>query len=78
MKIKIVNLERRLKLKFLNKSFLTKSLTHKGYDPNENNEKILNEASVIKTPKKRSYTNGNPGQIRSRRCTSHAASRRAS
>ena len=40
MKIKIVNLEKRLKLKFLNKSFLTKSLTHKGYDPNENNEKM--------------------------------------
>jgi ribonuclease III len=40
MKISPTNLEKKLKLKFLNQKILIKSLTHKSYDSEENNEKI--------------------------------------
>ena len=40
MKISPSNLEKKLKLKFINTKVLTKSLTHKSYDSKNNNEKI--------------------------------------
>ena len=40
MKMSSTNLEKKLKLKFTDSSILTKSLTHKSYDPKNNNEKI--------------------------------------
>ena len=40
MKISSINLEKKLKLKFLDRKILIKSLTHKSYDSKENNEKI--------------------------------------
>jgi ribonuclease-3 len=40
MNIKIKDFEKSLKLKFLNKTFLIKSLTHKSYNSNDNNEKM--------------------------------------
>ena len=40
MKISSINLETKLKLKFLDRKILRKSLTHKSYDSKENNEKI--------------------------------------
>jgi len=40
MKINLLSLEKKLKLKFNNHSLLLKSLTHKSYDSNNNNEKI--------------------------------------
>ena len=38
MKINYLNLERKIKISFRNKDLLTKSLTHKSFDKNENNE----------------------------------------
>ena len=40
MKISPTNLEKKLKLKFLNQKILIKSLTHKSFDSRDNNEKI--------------------------------------
>ncbi|MDA9604681.1 ribonuclease III [Candidatus Pelagibacter sp.] len=40
MKINATSLEKKLKLKFADQKFLIKSLIHKSYDSNENNEKI--------------------------------------
>ena len=40
MKIDYYNLEKKLKINFKNKSLLIKSLTHKSYDKENNNEKI--------------------------------------
>ena len=40
MKIKATSLEKKLKLKFADQNFLIKSLIHKSYDSNQNNEKI--------------------------------------
>ena len=40
MKISSIDLEKKLKLKFTDSNNLTKSLTHKSYDSNNNNEKI--------------------------------------
>jgi ribonuclease III len=40
MKTNAINLEKKLKLKFLNRKILIKSLTHKSFDSNDNNEKI--------------------------------------
>jgi len=40
MKINSQNLEKKLKLKFNDQKLFLKSLTHKSYDSNENNEKI--------------------------------------
>ncbi len=40
MKINYQNLEKKIDLKFKNKRLLTQSLTHKSFDPNDNNEKI--------------------------------------
>ena len=40
MKINYHNLEKKLDLKFKNKNLLSQALTHKSFNPNENNEKI--------------------------------------
>ena len=40
MKINYINLEKKLNLKFKDKKLLIKSLTHKSFDKNNNNEKI--------------------------------------
>ena len=40
MKINYHILEKKIELKFKNKELLTQSLTHKSFNPNENNEKI--------------------------------------
>ena len=40
MKISFLDLEKKLKLKFTDQKLLTKSLTHKSYDSNDNNEKF--------------------------------------
>ena len=40
MTSKIVDLEKKLKLKFIDQKILIKSLTHKSYDSKNNNEKI--------------------------------------
>jgi len=40
MKTSFLDLEKKLKLKFTDQKLLTKSLTHKSYDSNNNNEKI--------------------------------------
>ena len=40
MKINYLNLEKKLKLNFKNKNLLIKSLTHKSYDKQNNNEKL--------------------------------------
>ena len=40
MKINSINLEKKLKLKFIDQKILIKSLTHKSYDSKKNNEKI--------------------------------------
>jgi ribonuclease-3 len=40
MKISSINLEKKLKLKFIDVKILIKSLTHKSYDSKNNNEKI--------------------------------------
>jgi len=40
MKISFLDLEKKLKLKFTDQKLLIKSLTHKSYDSNNNNEKI--------------------------------------
>ena len=40
MKINSSNLEKKLKLKFVDQAILLKSLTHKSYDSKNNNEKI--------------------------------------
>ena len=40
MKINYQSLEKKIDLKFKNKDLLIQSLTHKSYNPNENNEKI--------------------------------------
>ena len=40
MKITHTNLEKKLKIKFIDQKVLIKSLTHKSYDSKENNEKI--------------------------------------
>ena len=40
MKINVANLEKKLNIKFKDKKLLTKSLTHKSFDKNNNNEKI--------------------------------------
>ena len=40
MKINYINLEKQLKISFKNKSLLIKSLTHKSFDKENNNEKI--------------------------------------
>jgi len=40
MKISAANLEKKLKLKFLDRKIFIKSLTHKSYDSKNNNEKI--------------------------------------
>ena len=40
MKINYQNLEKKINLKFKNRNLLTKSLTHKSFNPEENNEKI--------------------------------------
>ena len=40
MKINFQNLEKKIDLKFKNKNLLVQALTHKSFNPNENNEKI--------------------------------------
>ena len=40
MKIEYQNLEKKLKLNFKDKNLLKRSLTHKSYDKEDNNEKI--------------------------------------
>ena len=40
MKINLLNLEKKLKLKFTDPKILIKSLTHKSYDSKNNNEKV--------------------------------------
>ena len=40
MKLNHLNLEKKLRLNFISKKLLIKSLTHKSYDSKENNEKI--------------------------------------
>ena len=40
MKINYLNLEKKINLKFKNRNLLIKSLTHKSFNPEENNEKI--------------------------------------
>ena len=40
MKINYLKLEKKLNTKFKNSNLLTQSLTHKSFNPNENNEKI--------------------------------------
>ena len=40
MKINYQSLEKKIDLKFKNKDLLIQALTHKSYNPNENNEKI--------------------------------------
>ena len=40
MKLNHLNLEKKLRLNFISKKLLVKSLTHKSYDSKENNEKI--------------------------------------
>jgi len=40
MKINYINLQRKINIKFKDKKLLAKSLTHKSYDKNNNNEKI--------------------------------------
>ena len=40
MKINYQSLERKIDIKFKNKDLLIQSLTHKSFNPNENNEKI--------------------------------------
>ena len=40
MKIEYLNLEKKINYKFKEKKLLIKSLTHKSYDKNNNNEKI--------------------------------------
>ena len=40
MKINSKNLEKKLKLKFLDQKILVKCLTHKSFDSKNNNEKI--------------------------------------
>ena len=40
MKIDYLNLEKKIKVKFKNKNLLIKSLTHKSYDKQNNNEKL--------------------------------------
>jgi ribonuclease-3 len=40
MKINCINLEKKLKIKFIDQKLLIKSLTHKSYDSKNNNEKI--------------------------------------
>ncbi len=40
MKIDYSNLEKKIKINFRNKNLLIKSLTHKSYNKNDNNEKI--------------------------------------
>ena len=40
MKIDYYNLEKKIKINFKNKNLLIKSLTHKSYDKENNNEKI--------------------------------------
>ena len=40
MKINYQNLEKKLKINFKNKDLLIKSLTHKSFDKENNNEKI--------------------------------------
>ncbi len=40
MKINYQNLEKKIDLKFKNKNLLIQALTHKSFNPNENNEKI--------------------------------------
>ena len=40
MKINYQNLEKKINLKFKNRNLLVKSLTHKSFNPEENNEKI--------------------------------------
>jgi len=40
MKISCINLEKKLKIKFIDQKLLIKSLTHKSYDSKNNNEKI--------------------------------------
>ena len=40
MKINFQNLEKKLKIRFKNKSLLKQSLTHKSFDKINNNEKI--------------------------------------
>ena len=40
MKINYRNLEKKIKIYFKNKDLLTRSLTHKSFDKNNNNEKL--------------------------------------
>ena len=40
MKINYQSLEKKIDLKFKNKDLLIQALTHKSFNPNENNEKI--------------------------------------
>ena len=40
MKINYQSLEKKIDLKFKNKDLLVQALTHKSFNPNENNEKI--------------------------------------
>ena len=40
MKIDYTNLEKKIKINFKNRDLLIKSLTHKSFDKNENNEKM--------------------------------------
>ena len=40
MKINYQKLEKKLNIKYKNNNFLIQSLTHKSFNPNENNEKI--------------------------------------
>ena len=40
MKINYLNLEKKIKINFKNKDLLIKSLTHKSFDKENNNEKI--------------------------------------
>ena len=39
--IEVINIEKKFKIKFINKNLLKNSLTHKSHDPNKNYEKLL-------------------------------------
>ena len=51
MKITTTNLEKKLKLKFIDQKILIKSLTHKSYDSKKNNEKIQNTSNSFNEKK---------------------------
>ena len=38
--VEVINIEKKFKIKFINKNLLKNSLTHKSHDPNKNYEKL--------------------------------------